>query len=112
MRLRTLLERLKTGLKDPHMRANMLALAGGKAIGLTLLLTAMYIAIPPALHAQAAPAGPSPEVNASIRSGCSALPFLVFCMQVGFVMLEAGLLARASRSTSSSKGLSTRASAA
>ncbi len=35
------------------MRANALALAGGKAIGLTLLLTAMCICIPPALHAQA-----------------------------------------------------------
>ena len=90
MRLRTLLERLKTGLKDPHMRANMLALAGGKAIGLTLLLTAMYIAIPPALHAQAAPAGPSPEVNALNTVWVLLAAFLVFCMQVGFVMLEAG----------------------
>ena len=90
MRLRTLLERLKTGIKDPHMRANMLALAGGKAIGLTLLLTAMYIAIPPALHAQAAPAGPSPEVNALNTVWVLLAAFLVFCMQVGFVMLEAG----------------------
>ncbi len=90
MRLRTLLERLKTGMKDPHMRANMLALAGGKAIGLTLLLTAMYIAIPPALHAQAAPAGPSPEVNALNTVWVLLAAFLVFCMQVGFVMLEAG----------------------
>jgi Amt family ammonium transporter len=72
------------------MRANALALAGGKAIGLTLLLTAMYIAIPPALHAQVAPAGPSPEVNALNTVWVLLAAFLVFCMQVGFVMLEAG----------------------
>ena len=39
----TLWKRLKTNLSDPHTRANVLALAGGKAIGLTLLLTAMGI---------------------------------------------------------------------
>jgi Amt family ammonium transporter len=90
MRQRTLLERLKASLRDPHMRANVLALAGGKAIGLTLLLTAMYLAIPPALHAQAAPAGPSPEINALNTVWVLLAAFLVFCMQVGFVMLEAG----------------------
>src|SRR5262245_16812495 len=72
------------------MRANVLALAGGKAIGLVLLLTAMSIHLPPALHAQAAPAGPSPEVNALNTVWVLLAAFLVFCMQVGFVMLEAG----------------------
>ena len=90
MRQRTLVERLKRSMADPHVRANVLALAGGKAIGLTLLLTAMYIAIPPALHAQAAPAGPSPEINALNTVWVLLAAFLVFCMQVGFVMLEAG----------------------
>src|SRR5438132_7647813 len=71
------------------MRANVLALAGGKAIGLALLLTAMSIYLPPSLHAQA-PAGPSPEVNALNTVWTLIAAFLVFCMQVGFVMLEAG----------------------
>jgi len=39
MRVNTLWKRLKTNLRDPQMRANVLALAGGKAIGLTLVLT-------------------------------------------------------------------------
>ena len=87
---RTLWRRLKASMRDPEMRANVLALAGGKAIGLTLVLTAMSIYLPPALHAQAAPAGPSPEINALNTVWVLLAAFLVFCMQVGFVMLEAG----------------------
>jgi len=90
MNQRTLWRRLTASLKDPEMRIKVLALAGGKAIGLTLLLTAMSIYLPPALHAQAAPAGPSPEVNALNTVWVLLAAFLVFCMQVGFVMLEAG----------------------
>ena len=37
----SLVSRLKTAFKDPDLRVKVLALAGGKAIGLTLLLTAM-----------------------------------------------------------------------
>src|SRR5258705_13204414 len=87
---RTVWRRLKTSMADPEMRTKVLALAGGKAIGLLLLLTAMYIYLPPALHAQAAPAGPSPEINALNTVWVLLAAFLVFCMQVGFVMLEAG----------------------
>jgi hypothetical protein len=112
MNQRTLWRRLTASLKDPEMRLKVLALAGGKAIGLTLLLTAMSIYLPPALHAQAAPAGPSPEVNALNTVWVLLAAFLVFCMQVGFVMLEAGFAGRASRSTSSSRASSTPASAA
>ena len=81
-------ETIEDGLADPDMRANVLALAGGKAIGLMLLLTAMSIYLPPALHAGAA--GPSPEINALNTVWVLLAAFLVFCMQVGFVMLEAG----------------------
>jgi len=77
-------------MRDPEMRIKVLALAGGKAIGLTLVLTAMSIYLPGALHAQAAPAGPSPEINALNTIWVLLAAFLVFCMQVGFVMLEAG----------------------
>ena len=83
--------RLRTNLSDPGMRANVLALMGGKAIGLILLLSAMRIYMAPAVHAQAgAPAGPSPEINAINTAWTLIAAFLVFGMQVGFVMLEAG----------------------
>src|SRR5678809_105073 len=91
MRTTTLWKRITTNLRDPHMRANVLALAGGKAIGLVLLLTAMKIAIGQATFAQAAaPAGPTPEINAINTVWTLVAAFLVFGMQVGFVMLEAG----------------------
>src|SRR4051812_33145125 len=88
MVLKKLYPRVSTSLRDPHMRANALALIGGKMIGLTLLLTAMGLYLPPALHA--ADAVPTPEINALNTVWVLLAAFLVFCMQVGFVMLEAG----------------------
>jgi len=88
MNLKNLGRRLAESLRDPHMRANVLALAGGKIIGLTLLLSVMYVFLPPVLHAQAG--APSPEMNAINTMWVLIAAFLVFCMQVGFVMLEAG----------------------
>jgi Amt family ammonium transporter len=70
------------------MRARVLALAGGKLIGLTLLLSVMRVYLPPVLHAQSG--APSAEVNALNTVWVLLAAFLVFCMQVGFVMLEAG----------------------
>jgi hypothetical protein len=64
MCVQTLWKRVRTNLSDPDMRAKVLALAGGKAIGLILLLTAMKIYLAPAVFAQAPASGPSPEVNA------------------------------------------------
>src|SRR5262249_20201038 len=91
MRATTLWQRITTNFRDPDMRARVLALAGGKAIGLILLLTAMKIYLAPALFAQTpAPSGPSPEINAINTSWTLIAAFLVFAMQVGFVMLEAG----------------------
>src|SRR3977135_4058286 len=89
MTVSTLRKRLKTNLSDPAMRAKVLALAGGKAIGLILLLTAMRVFVAPAVFAQT-PAGPTPEMNAINTVWVLLAAFLVFCMQVGFVMLEAG----------------------
>ena len=57
MRVQTLWKRVRTNLSDPDMRAKVLALVGGKAIGLMLVLTAMRIYLAPALFAQA-PARP------------------------------------------------------
>ena len=63
MHSRTLWKRIATNLSDPDMRANVLALAGGKAILLILLLTAMRIFVAPAVFAQP-PAGATPAINA------------------------------------------------
>jgi len=48
----------------------------------------MYLLMPPVLHAQSG--APSPEINALNTVWVLLAAFLVFCMQVGFVMLEAG----------------------
>ena len=90
MRCDTLCRRFINNFRDPDMRAKVLALAGGKAIGLTLLLTAMRIFVAPAIFAQAGTPAPTPEINAINTAWTLIAAFLVFCMQVGFVMLEAG----------------------
>jgi Amt family ammonium transporter len=85
-------KRLKTSFSDPEWRSRALALMGGKAIGLVLVLTVMKIYLAPALFAQApaTPPPPSPEINAINTAWTLIAAFLVFGMQVGFVMLEAG----------------------
>ena len=91
MALKKIYKRLSEDLKEPVMRVKVLALVGGKAIGLSLVLAAMWIWLGSAGHAQTpAPAGPAPEVNALNTAWTLIAAFLVFCMQVGFVMLEAG----------------------
>src|SRR3979409_99244 len=86
----TLLKRLRTNWATPEIRTRGLALMGGKAIGLVLVLTAMRVFLAPALFAQAPAAGPTPEINAINTAWTLIAAFLVFGMQVGFVMLEAG----------------------
>jgi ammonium transporter, Amt family len=81
-------ERLRSAWRDPEWRIRAVALIGGKFIGLSLLGAAMWIFLPPVVHAQAG--GPSPEINALNTMWVLLAAFLVFCMQVGFVMLEAG----------------------
>src|SRR6478672_7218660 len=81
-------ERLRTAWRDPEWRVRAVALIGGKFIGLALLGAAMYLFLPPAVHAQSG--APSPEINALNTVWVLLAAFLVFCMQVGFVMLEAG----------------------
>jgi Amt family ammonium transporter len=89
MRFKKICERLTANFSDPAMRARVLALIGGKAIGLILLLTVMRMYLAPAVLAQA-PAGATPAINAINTAWTLIAAFLVFCMQVGFVMLEAG----------------------
>ena len=84
----TVLARLRTSLRDPAMRVRVLALVGGKMIGLALVVFAMSIFLSPAVHADAG--GPTPTMNALNTAWTLIAAFLVFGMQVGFVMLEAG----------------------
>ena len=63
MRAATIRERFVRNFRDPHVRANVLAMAGGKVIGLTLLLTAMGVFLPPALPQ--APSGCQKRASAS-----------------------------------------------
>jgi len=87
MGLGYLCTRVRTSLADPVIRWKVIALMGGKMIGLALVLAAMRIFIAPAVYAAD---GPTPEMNALNTMWVLIAAFLVFCMQVGFVMLEAG----------------------
>ena len=49
----SVLARLRTSLRDPAMRVRVLALVGGKMIGLALVVAAMSIFLSPAVHADA-----------------------------------------------------------
>src|SRR5512143_3157227 len=86
--LRNWSTRFLCNFRDPALRGRLLALVGGKAIGLLLLLTAMRVWLAPAAHADAGQ--PTPEINAINTVWVLVAAFLVFGMQVGFVMLEAG----------------------
>src|SRR4029453_10940263 len=88
MRFHDLYEQFKVNLADPVVRIRVLALAGGKMIGLALVLAAMWVFIAPAVYAQSGQ--PTPEINAINTAWTLIAAFLVFGMQVGFVMLEAG----------------------
>src|SRR5438477_209726 len=88
MRFHDLYERLKANLADPAVRIRVLALMGGKMIGLALVLAAMWLFVGPVVYAQGGQ--PTPEINALNTAWTLIAAFLVFGMQVGFVMLEAG----------------------
>src|SRR6202047_1986713 len=90
MRVSKIYRQFMTNFSNPDLRAKVMALMGGKLIGLVLVLTAMRIFLAPALFAQAPAALPAPEINAINTAWTLIAAFLVFCMQVGFVMLEAG----------------------
>src|SRR4029079_14680786 len=70
------------------LRTKVLALVAGKAIGLTLAVGAMSLCLGPQLHAQTGVV--APEINAINTAWTLVAAFVVFGMQVGFVMLEAG----------------------
>jgi Amt family ammonium transporter len=88
MAIAAVYKRLRLSIDDPAMRTKVLALVGGKTIGLILLMTAMGVFRGQAVFADAG--APTPEINAINTAWTLIAAFLVFGMQVGFVMLEAG----------------------
>src|ERR1700693_581132 len=95
-KLQTVGARLRTNWQDPLIRRHVGLLFLGKAIGLGIVLTLMTRwFLPSLLRAQATPAAtpaldPLATVNAINTVWTLVAAFLVFAMQVGFVLLEAG----------------------
>jgi len=83
--------RFLTNLRNPKLRRNVAVLMAGKLIGvaIVLMLITTVIAHPAAAHGLAQD-GPTPEINAINTVWTLVAAFLVFAMQAGFVMLEAG----------------------
>jgi len=88
--LRTAWDRIRANWNDPITRRNVVLYMGGKLLGLALVLVAITTFLPSVVHAATGATGPTPEMNAVNTVWTLVAAFLVFCMQVGFVMLEAG----------------------
>jgi Amt family ammonium transporter len=88
MNFHAVASKLAASLKDPKVRVRVAAFAASKVIGIALVLGAMKLYLGTAVHADAAQ--PTPEINAINTAWTLIAAFLVFGMQVGFVMLEAG----------------------
>ena len=88
--LRATWARFRTNLNDPVLRRNVAFYMGGKLLGLAFVLVAMWTFLPTIVHAATGAVAPTPQINAINTVWTLVAAFLVFCMQVGFVMLEAG----------------------
>src|SRR5260221_14368890 len=88
--LNVLQKRFMVNIKNPTLRFNVAVRMAGKMIGLLIVLILMTTLIPRAAHAAGLTDGPTPEINAINTAWTLIAAFLVFCMQVGFEMLEAG----------------------
>src|SRR2546430_5664817 len=83
--------RIRTNMRDPLIRRNVAFFMGGKLLGLALVLTAMWVILSKIVFAAShGTVAATPEMNAVNTVWTLVAAFLVFCMQVGFVMLEAG----------------------
>jgi Amt family ammonium transporter len=90
-RLQNLGQRFQTSFSNPIVRKNVSIYMGGKVLGLLLVLLIMNAILPAqSVHAQDATADPMASINAINTVWTLVAAFLVFGMQVGFVMLEAG----------------------
>ena len=100
--------RFMTNLRDPVMREKVAMLFIGKALGLTLALGFIVFVMPSVAHAQDIDPAEMAQINAINTVWMLIAAFLVFCMQVGFVMLEAGFARSRESSTSWWSASSTR----
>ena len=83
--------RIQTNMRNPIHRKNVVYFMAGKLLGLSLVLTAMWVLLPGVVSAATRGAHVDmPTINAVNTVWTLVAAFLVFCMQVGFVMLEAG----------------------
>src|SRR5262245_29787745 len=91
-KLRDTLQRFIKSIKNPIVRRNVTILMAGKMIGLVIALLIMTTLFPQAaVHAQDGAADTSvAQINAVNTVWTLVAAFLVFGMQAGFVMLEAG----------------------
>lgn len=88
--LRAARSRFMSNLRDPVIREKAAMLMIGKLLGLAIVLTVMWLVLPTAAHAQDASPEATAQINAINTVWTLLAAFLVFGMQVGFVMLEAG----------------------
>jgi Amt family ammonium transporter len=88
--LNLLQKRFMVNIKNPTLRFNVAVRMAGKMIGLLMVVALMATFIPKVVHASGLADGPTPEINAINTVWVLIAAFLVFCMQVGFEMLEAG----------------------
>jgi ammonium transporter, Amt family len=82
--------RFLVNIKNPKLRYNAAVRMAGKMIGVLIVLGLMVTLMPKAAHAAGLADDPTPEINAINTMWTLIAAFLVFCMQVGFEMLEAG----------------------
>lgn len=83
-------QRFLVNIKNPVLRRNVAILMAGKLLGLVIVLALIVTFMPSIVHASGFKDDPTPEINAINTSWTLIAAFLVFCMQVGFEMLEAG----------------------
>lgn len=83
-------QRFMTNLHNPILRRNVIILMGGKLLGLALLLMLLSWFMPASALAQSGTPDATTQINAINTVWTLVAAFLVFGMQVGFVMLEAG----------------------
>jgi ammonium transporter, Amt family len=85
-------ERLRTNIRNPVARRNVGLLMLGKIVGVAAVLMLISWFLPTVANAAGADTPPDPiaSINAINTAWVLVAAFLVFGMQVGFVMLEAG----------------------
>src|SRR5258707_10640321 len=92
-KMREIPKRLLIAARNPVIRKNAATLMAGKMLGLLMVLGLMVMFMP-AVTAHAQDAAPTAlqttQINAVNTVWTLVAAFLVFAMQVGFVMLEAG----------------------